>query len=162
MKSRMFYLLLVCLIHSGCAQTSHSQPLRKAIEVGEEQNPKVAKAKAVRPEAPKLKRHKNGHYTVTEPWAVDLKGKTWRVQAGYRCNGITAPKTIKQLLGDGPNQPTTWAAVFHDWLFTQPGMTRNQADRLFYDLMVAYGVPNQKAKLMHTSVQAYSISRLLR
>jgi hypothetical protein len=162
MKSRMFYLLIACLICFGCAQTGYSQPLRKVMEAEEEHNPKAPKAKVAKPEVPKLKRHKNGNYTVTEQWCVDLKGKIWCVQAGYRCNGITAPKAIKKLLGDGADQPTTWAAVFHDWLFTQPGMTRNKADRLFYELMIAYGVPNQKAKLMHTSVQAYTLSKILR
>jgi hypothetical protein len=60
------------------------------------------------------------------------------------------------------DHPETWAAVFHDWLFTQPGVSRSTADRLFLDLMLAYGVPEAKARLMHTSVRAYSLSKTLR
>ena len=52
--------------------------------------------------------------------------------------------------------PETWAAMFHDWLFTQPGMSRQKADQLFYDLLLAYGVTQTKARLMYTTVSAYS------
>ncbi|NJM36995.1 MAG: DUF1353 domain-containing protein [Akkermansiaceae bacterium] len=160
MKSRIYSLLIICLICTGCVQTVHSQPLGKQIARPHEE--KIPVAKAIKPESPKLKRLKNGHYRVIEPWTVQLNGKVWRVEAGYQCNGITAPKAIKQALGDGVDKSTTWAAVFHDWLFTQPGMTRNRADRLFYDLMIAYRVPKEKAKLMHTSVQAYTLSKIFR
>ncbi len=151
---------MICLICTGCIQVVNSQPLRRQVDLPDGEQ--IPVAKAVTPQSPKLKRLKNGHYKVIEPWTVELNGKIWQVQAGYRCNGITAPKVVKQALGDGINKSTTWAAVFHDWLFTQPGMTRNRADRLFYDLMVAYGVPKEKAKLMHTSVQAYTLSKILR
>lgn len=115
-----------------------------------------------RPDAPSLVRLKNGHYRVTEPWTVVLDGRAWHVQKGYRCNGISAPDSVKRELGDGVNRPETWAAVFHDWLFTQPGMTRSRADALFYKLLTAYGVPSVKARLMYTAVTAYSTSKTLR
>lgn len=117
---------------------------------------------AAKPAAPKLKKLKNGHYKVLEPWTLRIGGETWEVEAGYRSNGITAPARVKRLLGDAADRPETWAAVFHDWLFTQPDMTRDRADALFYQLLRAYGVPSKKAKLMHAAVTAYSKSRQLR
>lgn len=78
------------------------------------------------------------------------------MQKGYTSNGITAHPAIKATLGDGIQYPETWAAVFHDWLFTQPGMSRSTADRLFYDLLRAYGVSDTKARLMYNAVSAYS------
>jgi Protein of unknown function (DUF1353) len=98
---------------------------------------------------------------VAEPWTVVLNGRVWRVPAGYESNGITGPVRVKRALGDGVDYPETWAAVFHDWLFTRPGMSRSSADRMFYDLLIAYGVPPQKAKLMFTTVAAYSMSKNL-
>jgi hypothetical protein len=109
-----------------------------------------------------LIRKKNVRYRVAEPWTVALDGKLWRVQKGYTCNGITGPKQVKRTLGDGVNEPETWAAVFHDWLFTQPGVSRERADRLFYQLLVAYGVSPLKSRLMYSSVTAYSASKVLR
>lgn len=114
------------------------------------------------PDAPKLKRLSNGHYRVKKDWRVDLDGRRWVVQKGYTSNGITAPAAIKSRLGDGVGHPETWAAVFHDWLFTQPGMSRSRADRLFYDALIAYGVSAEKARLMHATVSAYSASTRFR
>jgi hypothetical protein len=111
------------------------------------------------PQPPRLRRLDNGHFRVTRPWNVQLGDRNWTVQRGYTSNGITAPRSLKQSLGDGVEHPETWAAVFHDWLFTQPGMSRAAADRYFYDLLIAYGVPQQKARLMYTTVSAYSLAK---
>lgn len=113
----------------------------------------------LRPAAPDLKRLPNGHYRVRKPWTVVLNGREWHVQKGYTCNGMTVPASLKNSLGDGIVYRETWAAVFHDWLFTQPDLTRAQADRMFYDLLIAYGVPGAKASLMYTTVSAYSLTK---
>jgi hypothetical protein len=112
-----------------------------------------------RPAAPQIKRLDNGHYRVTKPWTVVLNGRKWQVQKGYTSNGITGPSAVRKSIGDGVQFKETWAAVFHDWLFTQPGVTRAQADRTFYDLLLAYGVPESKARLMYTTVSAYSLTK---
>lgn len=93
------------------------------------------------------------------PWTLRLGGETWVIQKGYTCNGITASKIVKKSLGDGVDHPETWAAVFHDWLFTQPGVSRSTADRLFYELLIAYDVPPLEARAMYSYVAAYSISK---
>jgi len=114
------------------------------------------------PNVPELKRLANGHYRVTQPWTVKLKSRQWHIQKGYQSNGITAPDFIKQRMGDGIDQPETWSAVFHDWLFTQPGMTRALADQTFYDILIAYGVSSQKAELMYSTVRTYSLTKSIR
>jgi hypothetical protein len=114
------------------------------------------------PPAPALMRTKKGRYKVTRPWTLDIGGQRWTVQKGYTCNGITAPEKIRKSLGDGVQHPETWAAVFHDWLYTQPGMTRDKADRLFRELLLAYNVPAFKADLMFSGVSAYSATKSLR
>ncbi len=111
------------------------------------------------PDAPQLKRLPNGHYRVRKPWTVTLNGRQWHVQQGYTSNGMTVPSFLKNSLGDGVQYKETWAAVFHDWLFTQPGLSRSQADRMFYDLLIAYGIPSGKAKMMYTTVSTYSLTK---
>ncbi len=111
------------------------------------------------PDAPQLKKLANGHYRVRKPWTVNLGGRQWQVPAGYSSNGLTVPSFLKGSLGDGVQYKETWSAVFHDWLFTQPGVTRAQADRMFYDLMIAYGVSAEKARLMYNTVAAYSLTK---
>ncbi len=116
-------------------------------------------ARSPRPAPPVLKRLPNGHYRVIKPWTVVLNGREWQVHKGYTSNGITAPARLKATLGDGVDHKETWAAVFHDWLFTQPGISRAQADRMFYDILLAYGVPDSKATLMYRTVSAYSLTK---
>lgn len=146
------YSLPLVLVVSSCMP--HTQTFSR-------QHRAVAAHRA-KPAAPELKRLKNGHYKVIKPWAVEIGGQVWQIETGYKSNGITCPAQVKKFLGDGPDQPETWAAVFHDWLFTQPGMTRGRADSLFYQLLRAYGVPSGKAKMMHAAVTAYSASKQLR
>ena len=114
------------------------------------------------PEAPVMKLLKNGRYYVRRPWTVELNGRSWVIPKGYTSNGITAPAALKKSLGDGVEFRETWASVFHDWLFTQPGITRSVADQTFHNLLLAYGVPASKARLMYTTVSAYSWSKAVR
>ena len=117
---------------------------------------------AARPAVPELRKLKNGHYRVRKPWTVVLNGRTWVVPKGYTSNGMTAPLKIKTALGDGVDKPETWSAVFHDWLFTQPGVTRVEADRAFHDILLAYGVSPIKAQMMYNTVKTYSLTKGLR
>jgi hypothetical protein len=111
------------------------------------------------PNRPKLRKLGNGHYRVTKNWIVKLDGRRWKIQKGYTSNGITAPDLIKRSLGDSIDSPETWAAVFHDWMFTQPGVSRAEADKAFYSIMIAYGVDRNKAQLMYSGVVKYSRSK---
>ncbi len=147
-------LLAVLPLASGCAPT----PAYRDASVRQQ----VKAPAANRPDAPKLKRLGNGRYKVRKPWTVEIGGRAWQVPAGYNCNGMTVPDRLKAALGDGVDHPETWAAVFHDWLFTQKGVTRAQADRLFHELLLAYGVPAGKAGMMHTVVSAYSAAKRFR
>ena len=148
-------LPVVLLLAGGCgppAEIHRSASVRQHVKA----------PAAKRPDAPKLKRMENGHYKVRKPWTVEIGNRVWQVPAGYNCNGITAPDRLKPSLGDGVDRPETWAAIFHDWLFTQKGVTRAQADGLFYELMLAYGVSAGKAGMMHTMVSAYSAAKRFR
>jgi hypothetical protein len=149
-------MLLCILAAAGCApgsppdRASHPHSVRQQV---------LYPASRKEPARPELIRLRNGHYRVKRPWTVELDGRRWTIPRGYSSNGMTCPSWMKSSLGDGVDHPETWSAVFHDWLFTQPGISRSRADGLFYDLLIAYGVPAQKARLMHASVSAYSLSK---
>lgn len=149
--------LALALVPAACAP-----PMALPMSGRQPGHSSAATAAHARPDAPRLKRLKNGHYRVTAPWTVVLEGTEWHVQKGYASNGITGPDSMKHSLGDGVKEPETWAAVFHDWLYTQPGMTRAKADRLFYELLLAYGVSPLKSRLMYSGVAAYSKSKAVR
>lgn len=156
MKIRTRHVLLSCIFVCGCAPAGsslRSSPVRQQVS---------APAPRQSPGSPVLKRLANGHYRVRKPWTVILNGRVWQIPVGYKTNGITAPASFKKPLGDGVDHPETWAAIFHDWLFTQPGISRSQADSLFYDLLIAYGVSVSRAKLMYSSVALYSLTKSFR
>jgi Protein of unknown function (DUF1353) len=159
LKIRNSHFLALAFVIFGCvpmgAPLAHSQPAGK-------HQPARGPIIDPKPAAPEMKRLKNGHYYIRKPWTVELNGHRWVVPRGYSSNGITAPAMFKKSLGDGVEHPETWAAVFHDWLFTQPGISRAQADQTFLDLLLAYGVPAQKARLMFNTVSAYSLSKAVR
>ena len=148
------FILLIGLSLAGCTSVSRGP--------GTVRTTSIHVNRQAKPKPPKLKRQSNGRYRVQRKWLVALNGKRWKVQKGYSSNGITAPSKLKRALGDGVDKPETWAAVFHDWLFTQPGLSRTTADKLFHDLLIAYGVNPDKARLMHTTVSAYSLSKAFR
>lgn len=146
---------------AGRAPINRSAPVgqARAMPVPREREAPEPVANQEKPAAPKLKKLPNGHYRVMQDWKVELGGRRWNVQKGYTSNGITAPDYIKSRLGDSVNSRDTWAAMFHDWLFTQPGVSRAEADRMYYQIMIAYGVPDSKAKLMFNTVSLYSQSK---
>jgi hypothetical protein len=151
----MIFVCTSCIPSIGPAPFQETNPFTRPAE-----HP-GAGPQATQLTRPILIRKKNGHYQVAKSWQLRVGGKRWKIQKGYTSNGITAPSRIKASLGDGVNRPETWAAVFHDWLFTQPGISRAHADQLFYETLIAYGVPEHKARLMHTFVAAYSASKKL-
>ncbi|MES2922441.1 MAG: DUF1353 domain-containing protein [Verrucomicrobiota bacterium] len=158
---RLLHLLLPCILALGCVP---AQPTRRETYHGQGSatTSRVLVKQQATPDAPALKRLKNGRYRVSKPWTVQLNGKYWHIQKGYTTNGMTAPAGVKAALGDGVEHPETWAAVYHDWLFTQKGISREEADRLFYEVLIAYGVSSPKASLMYTTVKAYTLSKKLR
>ncbi len=166
-----FLIVVIAFAVSGCGGDTYrpafqapTQPRKFILESSNPELPERVGRRTIsvrdqaspRPASPSLQRLANGHYRLNEAWTVLLNGKLWTVQKGYTSNGITAPNYIKSGLGDGINRPETWSAVFHDWLFTQPGITRKQADDLFRDLLLAYRVNKKKVELMHSVVTSYS------
>ena len=145
------------MLVTACGQPSHLGGFPAATRQ------QVKRPAAAQPqEKPIIKRLASGRYKVRKPWTVHAGNRLWQVPAGYVCNGITAPERVKKSLGDGVEHAETWAAIFHDWLFTQPGVTRAQADGLFHELMLAYGISPAKAGVMHAMVSAYSVSKNFR
>jgi hypothetical protein len=153
-NSRFILALLPVPILAAC------QTVESPVHVGGRPDPAVARREPP-PEAPELVRLPNGQYRVRRDWHLNFNDHRYVVPAGYSSNGITAPARLKAALGDGVKYRETWAAVFHDWLFTRAGNVRTEADRRFYELLLAYGVDPGKAKLMYSTVSAYSLSKNL-
>ena len=133
---------------------NHHLPVRA---VGSSSNTPSSKTNIITPLKPNLKKLSNGHYQVLEDWPLTVSNRNFVVQKGYTSNGITAPQSIKTLLGDHINAPETWTAVFHDWCFTQNHLGRPECDSLYIQLMKDFKINPNKIALMGTTVRGYTV-----
>lgn len=81
------------------------------------------------------------------------------IPAGFVCDGSSIPRLLWTLIGlhkDGKNREPS---LVHDWIYMHQGdlpersYTRDEADRLYYDLLLAYGVSHKKAIRSFKGVQ---------
>lgn len=91
----------------------------------------------------------------------DSRGEKHRIHipAGFVCDGSSIPRVLWTLIGlhkDGKNREPS---LVHDWLYMHQGRiperqyTRDEADRLYFDMLEAYGVPHTTAKRSFKGVQ---------
>jgi hypothetical protein len=93
-----------------------------------------------------------------KPWTVTLKingePKTFTVPKGFQADGSSAASisSIIGIMADGRNRP---AWLLHDYLYDHSnGLTRKQADYIFYYMLKALNMGDFRAKL------AYAAARL--
>lgn len=75
---------------------------------------------------------------------------------------VAVPAGFQTDLASVPRVPLAWwltgghgnrAAVVHDWLLDQPGLTRRTCDRVFREALVASGAPGWRTWLMYAGVR---------
>ena len=79
-----------------------------------------------------------GTVTVQPGFVSDLASIPWFLRWLYPPDGIWGP-----------------AAVVHDWLYSQPEVSRRVADRIFWDHMREDGVPWFRAMLFYWGVRLF-------
>lgn len=93
----------------------------------------------------------NGYsYKLLE--SITIRGHM--IPLGFRTDFASVPRILWSAFP--PFGKYCHAAVLHDYLYctrAHHSLTRKQVDQLFYDVMVASGVPVWKAKLMWSGVR---------
>jgi len=87
-------------------------------------------------------------------WEVvhDFFNPWMKVPAGFRTDGASIPIGLRWLFPHGG--PKFAAAVVHDYLYRTGKTTRKKADEIFYNMMIANGEVEWKAKAMYAGVRA--------
>lgn len=78
------------------------------------------------------------------------------VPTNFLTDGASCPNILWSLCSP-MSGPQVCAAVAHDYLYSKDcGLhyTREQADQLFYDMMIVDGTPKWRAKLIYMGVRA--------
>jgi len=97
-------------------------------------------------------------FTICEPFLYNVDGKSYRVPQGFTTDLASIPKILWSIYS--PNKANTIpAAVIHDYLYFCPGeMTRAEADRIFYDVLLYKHVHSFTAYKYWASVRAFGFS----
>lgn len=77
------------------------------------------------------------------------------IPAGFITDGASCPKILWSLCSPMTG-PQAEAAVMHDWFYSKDsgaGLSRKQADRLFFDAMIENGTGRFKANLIYSGVR---------
>ena len=77
------------------------------------------------------------------------------VKEGFEYDGASIPKAFWWLIGSPFSGNYRVAATIHDALYATQLTTREEADDIFYNIMVNEGVAKWRASLMYTAVLAF-------
>ena len=72
-------------------------------------------------------------WILGDPLVVQVDGgERIEVPVGFTTDGASVPGWAQTLTGWEPWQdPQRWAGVVHDWLYSQPGVSKSHADAVF-------------------------------
>lgn len=98
-----------------------------------------------------------GEWELTAPMRYRaMTGDIHTIPAGFCTDFASVPRLpfVYALAGDTAHRP----AVLHDYLCRAALVPRRQADDLFHEAMLAVGIQQWRADLMHLAVRSYSES----
>jgi hypothetical protein len=86
---------------------------------------------------------------------TDPRGRIWTVPEMFVTDGASIPRPLWALIGSPFNGRYRVPAVLHDAAYCWVGITKQDADRMFYEAMREAGVGWLKAGLMWAAVKAF-------
>lgn len=80
-------------------------------------------------------------------WVIIFRDEEYIVPDGMLTDGASIPTYLQWLCGSPFKQPRLKAALVHDFLYGggDPEATRKDADDLYRDLQISFGIPKWKA-----------------
>jgi hypothetical protein len=97
-------------------------------------------------------------YEVVEDIQARSGTNTIKVPKFFQFDGASIPSPAWQLIGT-PFQPRLMtASVFHDWIYHTHQVKKNDADDMFYNLLLKDGVGKTRAWLMYEAVSSFGES----
>jgi hypothetical protein len=94
-------------------------------------------------------------WILGDPLIVEVGNERIEVPVGFTTDGASVPRLAQKLTGWDPwTDPQRWAGVVHDWLYSQPNVSKSHADSVFRALLAAQGASRLKRDLMYAAVVA--------
>lgn len=97
--------------------------------------------------------------TLQNRWGLTIEwnGERVCVPRGFESDGASVPRMFWRLVFPTIDPKALRAAIAHDYIYrTHPeGWTKEEADDMFYDLLVEDGVPKWRAWLAYKAVDLF-------
>jgi Protein of unknown function (DUF1353) len=92
-------------------------------------------------------------FQLSAPYVFrDSKCRNWQVPEGATVDGASIPRPLWSLIGGPFEGKYRNASVIHDWFCDRRTRPWQHVHRMFYDGMLAMGVPSAQANLMYMAV----------
>ena len=92
-------------------------------------------------------------WILGEPLVLVADGQHIEVPTGFTTDGASVPSWAQRLTGWEPwEPPQRWGGIVHDWLYTQKGVRKSYADRVFRAVLRSEGAGWRKRNLMYAAV----------
>jgi hypothetical protein len=93
-------------------------------------------------------------WILGDPLVVVIDGtERIEVPVGFTTDGASIPGWAQAVTGWDPwTDPQRVAGIVHDWLYTQPGVSKAHADQVFRAVLAADGAPRFKREIMYAAV----------
>lgn len=104
--------------------------------------------------APEIQPVSASEYRVTSDYVTTISNFCVRVRAGYVFDGASIPPGLTTALGLNPFSGTLLrGALVHDALYASELVSKDTADNLFYQAILADGTEQGKAAACHRAVR---------
>ena len=96
-------------------------------------------------------------YTLRERLEIRWNGKLLTVPVGFKSDGASVPRFFWRAVFPPGDNRALRAAFAHDYVYRMhpDGWTKAEADQMFYDLLIADGIPVINAKLAYWGVRLF-------
>lgn len=94
---------------------------------------------------------------------TNTDGIVYKVPKGFKTDFASIPKILRNIIA--PTGKWTNASILHDYLYTKGyelGVSRKQADKIFYNAMIDSFVANITANIMWFCVRVFARSHYAR
>jgi hypothetical protein len=92
-------------------------------------------------------------WILGEPLVVQVGDDRIEVPTGFTTDGASVPDWAQRITRWKPwEDPQRWAGIVHDWLYSQPGVSKRYADDVFRAVLVSEGAGWLRRKLMYAAV----------
>jgi hypothetical protein len=92
-------------------------------------------------------------WILGDPLVVEVDGQSIEIPVGYTTDGASVPDWAQALTGWSRwEPPQRWGGIVHDWLYTQPGVSKAHADTAFRAVLASEGASRFKREVMYAAV----------